>query len=292
MTKPLVFWAFTLTSNYIVLPTVERVCSVLTEFSKQWCFQLEKGGQNGKLHYQIRIILPEAQKKETLLYVFSSRFNDVRDITLLPESNNSLSQGGLAFYVMKDETRVDGPWHDPTYVPRRINTYQGEDLNCMEHPLPFQQSIIDSISQPADDRTINWVFDSGNNGKSKLLKYLRMNPRKFDFARIPLGTATQIKTSIISKGAHSIYMINLPRVRGSDERQQEVFSAIEEIKDGWVESAMYGKTGELLMMPPHVWCFANEFPNLNFASRDRWRIWSIQGGKLVRYKIEDMQFQD
>lgn len=276
------------------LPTVERMCEVLTEFAKQWCFQLEKGHNQHKLHYQIRIILPEAQKKETILQVFSCRFQDMRDVTFLPESNNSICQGGLAFYVMKDDTRMDGPWYDPSYVPRRRNLYKGEDLVCMEKPFPFQQSIIDAVSKPPDDRTINWVanFD-GCAGKFKLMKYMRMNPQKFDFARVPLGTATQIKTSVIAKGPHRIYMVNLPRVRGSHESQYDLFSALEEIKDGWVESAMYGKTDELLMMPPHEWIFSNELPNLQHASPDRWRVWTIENQCLVPYKYPtNMDFGD
>jgi len=298
MTKPLVFWSLTVSCNFMTLPTVERICDVLTEFCKQWCFQLEKGHNENKLHYQLRLILPEAQKKETLLQVFSCRFQDMRDVTILPESNNSIVQGGLAFYVMKDDTRVDGPWYDPSYVPRRRNLYKGEDLECMKEPFPMQQSIINAVHKPPDDRTINWVanFD-GCAGKSKLMKYMRMNPKSFDFARVPMGTATQIKTSVIAKGPHRIYMVDLPRVRGSDERQQELFSALEEIKNGWVESPMYGKTDELLMMPPHVWIFSNELPNLKFASQDRWRVWTIENRHLVPYvypKSEDFmdQFSD
>ena len=296
MTKPLKFWSVTVSCNFMELPEVSRIREVLDEFSKQWCFQLEKGANKGKLHYQCRIILAEAQKKDTMLTIFSCRFQDMRDITFLPESNNSIVQGGLAFYVLKDETRVDGPWYDPTYVPRRRNLYKGEDLDCMKEPRPFQKTIIDAVCEPPDDRTINWIVNVlGCTGKSKLMKYLRMNPQCFDFARVPLGTATQIKTSVIAKGSRRIYMVDLPRVRGSDERQQELFSALEEIKNGWVESPMYGKTDELLMMPPHVWVFSNEAPNLNFASPDRWRVWTIdENNNLVPYEfpVIDDQFDD
>ena len=99
-------------------------------------------------------------------------------------------------------------------------------------------------------------------------------------ARVGLGSATQIKTAVIEKGAHTIWMVNLPRVRGGDERQQELFSALEEIKDGWVESPMYGKAAELLMEPPHIWIFSNELPNINCCSLDRWRVWHLyESGK-------------
>lgn len=294
--KALKFWSLTISCNFRELCSVERVCSVLTEFGAQWCFQLERGTSNGKLHYQVRLILCDAQKFETLLTILEARFYDRRDITVCPESNNSIQQGGLAFYVMKDETKVDGPWHDPTYRTRKFVPYTMKDLKMMETPLPFQQSILDACALEPDDRTINWVANfTGCAGKSKLMKYMRMMPG-YDMARISLGSATQIKTSIIGKGPHRIYMVDLPKVRGSDERVQELFSAIEEIKNGWVESPMYGKSDqELLMEPPHVWIFSNELPNLSFCSLDRWRVHTIDGQQLRPYVYPsnmECQFSD
>ena len=76
-------------------------------------------------------------------------------------------------------------------------------------------------------------------------------------------------------------MVDLPRVRGTDERQQELFSALEEIKNGWIESPMYGKAAELLMEPPHIWIFSNELPNTSFMSQDRWKIYKVNANELV-----------
>ena len=59
-------------------------------------------------------------------------------------------------------------------------------------------------------------------------------------------------------------------------RQSELFSALEEVKNGWVESPMYGRADELIMEPPHVWVFSNELPNLNHCSLDRWTIWHLR----------------
>ena len=99
-------------------------------------------------------------------------------------------------------------------------------------------------------------------------------------------SAIQMKTSAINKGPHRIYMIDLPRVRGSDERQQDMFSALEDLKNGWVESPMYGDGKDLIMKPPHLWVFSNEYPNLSFASHDRWRICLLaddpSGGHIFR----------
>lgn len=188
---------------------------------------------------------------ETLLVIFEMRGFDRRDVTVLPESNNSIQQGGLSFYVIKDDTRKAGPWYDPSFKPKKRNPYEGRDLKCMDEPYAWQKKIMDILNEEADDRTINWVYNaSGCAGKSKLMKYL-------------------------------------PRVRGSDERQQELFSALEEIKNGWVESPMYGKAAELLMEPPHIWIFSNELPNVSMCSLDRWHVWHL-------YEVPDLsaQFND
>lgn len=273
--KPLKFWSLTVACNHAPLPTVARMKEILTEFAKQWCFQQEQGLHAGKHHYQVRLILEEPQMTETLLTVFECRSMDRKDLTFAPESNKSLEQGGLSFYVMKDESKVDGPWYDPTYSPKRKHVYEGKDLEQIKTArYPFQQYIISMLEEEPDDRTMVWWYNrSGCGGKSKLMKYLRVTTNSC--ARIGLGSATQVKTSVIEKGAYRTYMVDLPRVRGSDERQQELFSALEEIKNGWVESPMYGKHSELLMEPPHIHIFSNELPNLSYASMDRWRIYEI-----------------
>jgi len=250
---------------------------ILNEFASQWCFQLESGTITKHQHYQCRVIMEEGQMKETMLSIFEARSIPRKELTFLPESNNSLKQGGLSFYVMKDESRIAGPWYDASYNPKRKVVYEGKDLKCMDNPRHFQNFIFDDISGDADDRSVNWLVNIGGcTGKSKLMKYMRFHQKRFDMARIPMGSATQIKTCVIAKGPHKCYMVDLPRVRGSDETQAELFSAIEEIKNGWVESAMYGQNQELLMEPPHMWCFSNEWPNPSYCSVDRWKVWILE----------------
>lgn len=288
--KPLKYWSLTVSQNIKALCTPDRMRTILDEFAKSWVFQKEKGATTSKLHYQIRVIMEEGQLKATMLNIFTCRGIDRQDLTFLPESNNSIKQGGLSFYVMKDETRVEGPWHDSTYKVRKRKTYEGRDLACMASPFPWQQTIIVSIEGNADDRSINWVVNvAGCAGKSKLMKYLRF--MDYDMCRVPLGTATQIKTSVVAKGPHTCYMVDLPRVRGSDERQSEIFSALEEVKNGWVETAMYGQHAELLMEPPHIWCFSNEWPNPALASIDRWKVWLLEDGVMrLATRSEHIQF--
>lgn len=133
--KPLLCWSITLAQNHKPLPPAERVQATLEEFFQCWTFQKEEGKKAGKEHYQVRGKFREAQMTETVLHLFEMRGFDRRDVSIQPESNNSIQQGGLSFYVMKDETRIAGPWHDSAYRPVKKRKYEGNDLKCMETRL-------------------------------------------------------------------------------------------------------------------------------------------------------------
>ena len=274
-TKPLKYWSLTIDHLEEHPHTVDRVKQVFIEFCQQWVFQLERGEIAGKLHYQCRLHMDPPQSKATLLHLMEMRCFERIQCTFAPESNNSINQGGLSFYVMKDDSREDGPWADPSFHPKKRKLYTGKDLECMKTPLAWQAQVLAMLKEAPDDRSLIWIADTqGNHGKSKLMKWMKFS-KELDCARVPMGTATQIKTSVIEKGAHTIYMVDLPRTVGKEERIQEIYSALEEVKNGWVESAMYGKNQELLMDPPHVIIFSNYYPQIAHMSTDRWRVYKL-----------------
>lgn len=245
--------------------TEEKIKEILTDLNvDDYVFQLERGTELGKFHYQCWVHTKDKIRPETLRKTLPLDVENLTSWGCQPASNNGKQQ--LRTYCMKKETRVAGPWGFRTI-------YTGADLACMSTPYPWQQDLIDMIAAPPNDRTIIWIHNpAGDVGKSKLMKWCKYNNL---CRRIPLGTATQIKSSVITQGPHRCYMLDLPRVRGKEEKLRELFSAIEEIKNGWVESAMYGKHEEMMMIPPHVIVFSNDAPDLRMASSDRWRIYEV-----------------
>lgn len=213
--------------------------------------------------------------KASLMQIFDMR--GLKDqTTFLPESNNSIQQGGLTFYVMKDETRLEGPWHDSTHRPAKKVKYEAKDLQCMRTPLPFQSDIMAMLRNDPDDRSIIWVADlKGNHGKSKLMKWLRFD-QSLNCIRVPMGSAVQIKSSVIEKkGPHRVYMVDLPLPKARTSAFRRFILLLKEIENGWVETAMYGKTAELMMEPPHVIIFSNAYPRVSMLSTDRWKVYDI-----------------
>lgn len=279
MTKCLEYWAFTWNASDAEsdssLPLHESLQTFLDERSWKWVYQLERGEDRGRFHYQGRIHLDERRCKITVLNLFQAAGWDVTNLTLKPESNNSLKTNGLDFYVTKVDSRISGPWMDATYSPPvKPEKYTGEDLECMQNPTPWQAQLVDMTTNKPCERTVHWIFNaSGNAGKSRLQKWMCWS---LGAKRIPLGTATQIKTAVVAVGARTCYVVNIPRVTGNAESQRDLFSALEEVKDGWVGSNMYGKDQELFMNPPHLFIFSNDLPDLTLASQDRWKIWNVE----------------
>jgi len=124
-----------------------------------------------------------------------------------------------------------------------------------------------------NDRTVVWIYNKkGNVGKSKLCKFLAW---KGLAKLITGGSASQLKSAIFTAGPKRCYLVDLPRTRGKDERMEDILSAVEALKNGFVQDHMYGKDNELFMMPPHVICFSNAPPPYLKLSLDRWTTFTI-----------------
>lgn len=278
--KALLDWQWTLNASVAgeegraSLPNHETLGTALNEraYITNWVFQLEKVN---RYHYQGTLRCSDRKAKGTLLRDLSNAGIPTENLTFRPTSNNGRASSALDFYCTKVESRVQGPWTDPGYVaPRKRPKYEGKDLACMETPLLWQTRVLDWIEGTPDDRSVRWIYNKdGNAGKSKLQKFLCWKGKA---TMIPMGTATQLKTAVIAKGPFGAYVCNIGRVTGNQESQKDLFSALEAIKDGFVESAMYGKAQTLFMEPPHVIVFSNDLPDLRLASLDRWKVYEVK----------------
>lgn len=310
----LTYWAFTWNSSDItpyskefktksLHGTIDNIVGFLRQCSEklswEWVFQMEHGEKSHILHLQGRLYLGEGKEKRktklSLLKMFQQQFDDIQMLEISPESNNSIratGEQGLEFYVVKDHTRV--PDTDPFYSPGyfqliadkpRSKKYDGADLITEEMMWDWQRVFYNILKTPPDDRSFNVVWDpNGGNGKSKLQKFCRF---KNMMKKIPMGSASQIKSSVITAGPWPAYCVNITRCVGSQDTLEDIFSALEELKDGWVQNAMYGKDAEMMLVPPHVFVFCNELPALTLGSMDRWVIWKLHEKTLTKLTPEE-----
>lgn len=129
---------------------------------------------------------------------------------------------------------------------------------------PFQQKIIDIINQPADDRTIYWVYDpEGNTGKTFLSKYLLTNYNAFYF-RPAKGTDI-----LYQYNNQTIIILDIPR---STDEQYINWGILEQLKDGITFSGKYEGKTLYRKENAHIIVMSNELPVSGTFSKDRIKI--------------------
>lgn len=257
------------------------IINQLKLIAKRYTFQLEEGSETGYLHYQGRISLIKKHRKSELLKMFS----------LIPVPNyleptvNATYYAGDIFYVMKDETRVGGPWSEKEtekYIPRQ---YRG----ILEKLYPYQKVIYDSANE-FDTRIINMIYcPRGNIGKSTIASVCELYANGIDLP--PVNDAEKLIQSCCdiceakqSRNPSPIF-VDLPRAMNKD-RLNGIYTAIEQIKKGKLFDLRY-KYKEYWIDSPQIWVFSNIEPDLGMLSKDRWRIWEVdEKYELIKYEVK------
>lgn len=270
----------------IDLIKLDHLKSFLNNYCKEWCFQAEKGEETGYEHYQGRMSLKIKKRKNELVDHLKGLKDNLHTITIRPTSNENKNN---FFYVLKEETRIAGPWsskdepEEPQYIPRQ---YRGK----LETLKPFQNKIIE-LSMIFNDRHINLIYcPNGNKGKSTIAHLMRLHYKALVLP--PLNDADRIlytacNMAMAKKVRESIpIFVDLPRAMNQD-RLFGLYSAIESIKQGFLyDTRNHSKTWD--MDSPSVFVFTNTLPDLGaLMSKDRWQVWTIdENDELVRFKAE------
>lgn len=141
---------------------------------------------------------------------------------------------------------------------------------------PWQKDIIDIIEKNDDgDRTFNWYWETkGNVGKSWLCKFLCL---KYD-AIICDGkkdnVMNQVRTWMEDNKEQSprVVIMDVPRTN----IEYINYGVLEQLKNGLIYSGKY-EGGVCIFESPIVVIFANEMPDVDKISLDRWNIIEIKG---------------
>lgn len=260
-------WDFRMNEDSI---SKDDLLTLLKKYCKKYVFQLEQGETTGYKHYQGRISLIKKHRKTEILKFFTPNY--------LEPSVNATFYAGDMFYVMKDETRLDGPWDERSekkiYIPRQIREIQSLK--------PWQQSIIDD-SKVWNTRTINLLYDDqGNIGKSIIKTYIGVHQigRSLPFT----NDYKDMLRMVMDTEKKPLYIIDIPRAL-KKEHMFNFFSAIETLKDGYAYDDRYSFKEEYFDCP-NIWVFTNVIPDLQLLSKDRWKFWQVNPlGILVKYEI-------
>ena len=255
---------FCQTSNadVVTIPDHQLIIRALPRLNpKKYSFQLEKGTQSGRLHYQIFLVLEEPMSGREIRESVKSVLRDYWKpgcLTYQPLH----SQSDAEVYCQKVDTRVDGPWFFPK------NKYFGQDLVSPKKYYPWQRSLLAIAKRKTiDPRAIYVIVDEvGNSGKSEWCKYMSY---QMDAVVLPLGlTSAQMKAAINSIPPNKNYIIDLPR---NNKSYRDIFDCVEEIKRGFVLSCFHGKYTKNFFERPNIFMFTNSMPDLRSMSFDMWR---------------------
>lgn len=247
---------------------------------EDYIYQLERGEEEDRLHYQGYLRLKEKQYCKRL----------AKDMQVLCQGIHvtpcSLpGEAALRTYCMKEDTKVDGPWTFKPLPPKPFISISDYDPSAKcrmvaENPRPFQVSLTEKCAGDPDDRTIVWVADAeGNSGKSQWATYMRIKHHAYE---ISFGTARDLMHMITDdieacNGFRKTYIISLPRTKPKDQAMADILSTIEQVKDGKFKSTKYkGKNYE--GPNPHVVILSNYAPTseeFGGLTKDRWRIYKI-----------------
>lgn len=247
----------------------QKLINIFKTYAKRWIFQAEEGEKTKTPHYQGYISTKRKTKNHILAQLF--RMLGVEgslDITPAVGNSESEAQVAISYYVMKDETRVDGPW-----LSQRI--YTGADL-WPEQKMPNWQKYILSLYRTPMDvfgpeaRYVNWVYDPpGSKGKSRFLKFLHY---KEDIPMISAAKAADIFCFVREFPNKVGYTINLTRTLGRDTCMSELYQAIESLQDGHFFTGKYNSSVTIMDIP-RIWVMGNRYPDVGTLTRDRWKIW-------------------
>lgn len=264
---------------------------VLKDIAKEWVFQLEQGNETGYRHWQGRMKLLKKSTKGPLLKKLP-KMNYLQPTSAGVHSSNNFN------YVLKDDTRVKGPWKSIDYVnkverkglPPIYEEWDGDELPNAEMLYPFQKKIVESGNEK-NCRAIDIIAcKEGNKGKSTIMDYIIKNGFGI---RIPptVNNADDIMQMLYCKLESNkitdprIIIIDLPRAINQD-KLTGIFTACEEIKNGWCYDKRYNYK-EKKFKSPRIWIFMNQVPNITWLSKDRWNIWDINNNKeLVKIDID------
>lgn len=151
----------------------------------------------------------------------------------------------------------------------------------------WQKDIIKELSRDADDRTINWIWETeGCAGKTVFQKWIH---QRYKDVLVLSGKQEDMKNGIIqwhnaTSRLPKIILINIPRVACNHVS----IAGIESVKDMFFFCGKY-EGGMVNGANPHVYVFANQEPCRFDMSEDRWNIRNIQFDReLKRTVLEEM----
>lgn len=255
--SPARYWEFT--HNNYLKEDIQKIISNCSSSSIKYCFQ-EEMGESGTPHLQGCIDYGLGNKARPFgTFEVHMSWRKVRDW-----------RSTLA-YCQKEETRIGN-------IYTNIKMARKDTRIAKFQPRPgWQNDIFEYIrDNEPNDREVIWLYgEKGNMGKSLWAKW--MTEKFNDVICVTSTKSADILTAV--KPWCRTFIIDIPR---SFDVQYTPFNAIEQIKNGFVTEAKLKK--EMVttsFAPPHLIILANQPPDREALSKDRWKIINIEEEEIL-----------
>lgn len=242
----------------------------LNGWAKKWVFQTERGEIAGKLHQQVRLHLTVRRRIGELISVTKDTLPVGHHWSI---TSNTVHQGQQFNYVMKADTRVEGPFNDkdfevPPPLTRQLRTFMGHDM------WPWQTQVLQLVQQ-SDDRSIKIIYDEfGNAGKSIFCEFLEYQGLAYEVPSF--RESEDIMQCVMSQKPKKAYIIDMPRGMKKD-KLASFYSGLEMLKNGVAYDKRYSFK-KMRFDRPQIIVFTNSWPDWSLMSRDRWELFRMGEG--------------
>lgn len=252
---------YDLTIPCTVIDHPNKIKELLLEWASKWVFQKEKA--NEYEHFQVRLRLWKKKTLEQVLHQIAPHFPGHWSVT-----SGEVHRSNNFNYVMKGDTRVDGPWTDKEYTPPPRWSRQMEEMEPLK---PWQESLK-IIAQEWDMRYINVIWDpTGHHGKSIFAEHMEYHGLALDLPM--LKDIESLIQFCFNFPDQKCYMFDMPKAM-KKTNLAEFYAGVEILKNGKVWDKRY-KGAMRRMDRPQIIIFSNLLPRMDLLSPQRWKIWTI-----------------
>jgi len=148
----------------------------------------------------------------------------------------------------------------------------------------YQQVIFSLIKTKPERRSVNFIFNpEGGNGKSLTADYITLNPEFNALLAPQLASSERWVAAFIDqleqyRTLNQVYpttiIIDMTR-NENNGNVESLYSTIENIKNGRLDSTFYGRFKRLKFKSPHIIVFTNNVPNMSALSSDRFNLFAL-----------------
>jgi len=225
------------------------------------------------------------KRKGQLVSYCQKIFPSSQDFQVEALSKFSFEKDLLRFQANQNYKEMDKP------LP--FSDYSASDLTIFKDRKnwhPWQKEVYSMLfnsdgtfKQPDGRYIYSFVDVNGNTGKSSFFKFL-FYQHPTVIARLTYGSAAQLRSAAVNLGEKKLYIVDLTRAKSVNDKEQDLLSAIEDIKNGFVTSSLYGSGKTLMMEPPHIVVSSNYTLDYTLLSSDRWQVYQITKTKKLKQK--------